>query len=300
MYKNLSLKTKIMVLALGMLIGLAIAIGIVMYYGKSMVANTRVAIDNGIRQEVEQKLKLATDSLANSLGELVQGVDEESQIQIIAKSIEKFRFEDDKSGYYFAYKEHTPVAHPTRKDLIGKSLYETKDVNGVYYVRELFETAKTQDKETKFVYFTFSKPLPDGTLGTAQKIGYAAMIPNTDNIWLSTGVYTDTLATHTEEISYDIVANLRATLLKSFGIGIIFFFVIMIPILWAFYNNLIKSVRVVQANLRNFFSFINNNSTNTTLITLNSNDEFGAMAKEINANIQNIQQGLKQDETAIT
>ncbi|MCI5967939.1 cache domain-containing protein [Helicobacter sp.] len=52
---------------------------------------------------------------------------------------------------------------PTRKDLIGKSLYDAKDVNGVYYVRELFETAKHQDKETKFVHYTFSKPLPDGT-----------------------------------------------------------------------------------------------------------------------------------------
>ncbi|WP_180322775.1 cache domain-containing protein, partial [Helicobacter winghamensis] len=299
MYKNLSLKAKIMTLVVGMLIGLIVAVGIVMYYEKSMIADTRIAIHDGVSQEVEQKLKLATDSLANTLGEFVRGLDEATQIQIIATGIEKFRFENDKSGYYFAYKEHIPVAHPTRKDLIGKSLYEAKDVNGVYYVRELFETAKTQDRETKFVYFTFSKPLPDGTHGTAQKIGYAVMIPNTNNIWLSTGVYTDTLATHTEEISNSIIDDINATLFKAFSIGIVCFFVIVVPLLWAFYGNLVSSVRVLQINLRNFFNFINNDSTNTTLVSLNSKDEFGAMAKEINTNIQNIEAGLKQDSLAI-
>lgn len=196
MYKNLSLRAKILLLAFNMLVGFILAVGIVFYYEKSMVKDTHNAIHNALGDEVEQKIKLSTDALAKSLGELVAGLDENSQIAIIAKAIENFRFEADKSGYFFAYKEHTPVAHPTRKDLIGKSLYDTKDVKGVYYVRDLFETAKHQDKETKFVYFTFTKPLPDGSLGTAEKLGYAIMIPNTNNIWLSTGIYIDTLSTH--------------------------------------------------------------------------------------------------------
>ena len=73
-------------------------------------------------------------------------MDEKSQIAIIAKAIEKFRFENDKSGYFFVYKDHVPVAHPTRKDLIGKLLYDAKGPNGVYYVRELFESAKKQNE----------------------------------------------------------------------------------------------------------------------------------------------------------
>ena len=299
MYKNLSLRMKILVLIFGMLIGLAIAVGTVIYYEKSMISDTRVAIHDGISKEVEQKLKLSTDSLASTLGEFVRGLDEATQIQIIAAGIEKFRFEDDKSGYYFAYKEHSPVAHPVRKDLLGKSLYEAKDLDGVYYVRELFESAKNQDSKGKFVYYTFSKPLPDGTQGTAQKIAYAVMIPNTNNIWLSTGVYADTLIPYTEEISNEIIDEINATLFKAFSIGIVCFFVIVIPLLLIFYGNLVSSVSILQTNLRGFFSFINNNSTNTTLIALNSNDEFGKMAKEINVNIQNIEEGLKQDSLAI-
>ena len=194
MYKHLSLKLKISMLVVGMIISLASISSIIMYFKQDMVHNTEAEIHQAVSEEVEQKIKLATDSLAEALGELIVGLDEPSQIAIIAKAIEKFRFESDKSGYYFAYKEWTPVAHPTRKDLIGKSLYEAKDTNGIYYVRDLYETAKTQKQQTKFVRFSFSKPLPDGGLGTAQKVGYATMIPNTENIWISTGVYVDTLS----------------------------------------------------------------------------------------------------------
>ena len=147
MYKNLSLRAKILLLVFNMLVGFILLIGIVFYYEKSMETDTYNAIHSALEYEIKEKIKLSTDALAKSLGELVAGLDENSQIAIIAKAIENFRFEEDKSGYFFACKEHTPVAHPTSKDLIGKSLYDAKDVKGVYYVRDLFEIAKYQDKE---------------------------------------------------------------------------------------------------------------------------------------------------------
>ena len=264
-----------------------------------METDTYNAIHSALEYEIKEKIKLSIDALAKSLGELVAGLDENSQIAIIAKAIENFRFEEDKSGYFFACKEHTPVAHPTSKDLIGKSLYDAKDVKGVYYVRDLFEIAKYQDKETKFVHFTFTKPLPDGSLGTAEKLNYAIMIPNTNNIWLSTGIYLDTLSTHTKGTSKSIIAAIQAKLMQAFGIGMLFFFILITPMLWIFYKNLISSVRVVQTNLRNFFAFIRDSSTHNPMISLQSNDEFGLMVKEINANVENIEKGLEQDSNAI-
>lgn len=299
MYKNFSLKVKIIILVAGMLVGLLIALAVILHYAKNIFNDANEAISNSTKIETQQKIKLATDTLAFSLGEFVRGLDEKAQIQIIAEGIEKFRFENDKSGYYFAYKEYTPVAHPTRKDLIGKSLYNVKDEKGVYYVRELFETAKNQSKQTNFVYFSFSKPLPDGTLGTAEKIGYATLIPNTNNIWLSTGVYTDTFSQHAQEISQSIVNNIYTALLNSALIGSVCFGIIGVPLLLAFYANLVSSVRVLQSNLCSFFNFLNGSSTQSTIKTLNSKDEFGAMAKEINTNIQKIQAGLNQDNLAI-
>ena len=299
MYKNLSLRAKILLLVFNMLVGFILLIGIVFYYEKSMETDTYNAIHSALEYEIKEKIKLSTDALAKSLGELVAGLDENSQIAIIAKAIENFRFEEDKSGYFFACKEHTPVAHPTSKDLIGKSLYDAKDVKGVYYVRDLFEIAKYQDKETKFVHFTFTKPLPDGSLGTAEKLNYAIMIPNTNNIWLSTGIYLDTLSTHTKGTSKSIIAAIQAKLMQAFGIGMLFFFILITPMLWIFYKNLISSVRVVQTNLHNFFAFIRDSSTHNPMISLQSNDEFGLMVKEINANVENIEKGLEQDSNAI-
>ncbi len=144
MYKKLSLKAKILVLALGIIVSLISIFGTIEYFKQDIMRDTSMEVHKAVSGEVEQKIKLSTDTLAESLGELIVGLDEPSQIAIIAKAIENFRFESDKSGYYFAYKEYTPVAHPTRKDLIGKSLYEAKDADGVYYVRDLFQTAKTQ------------------------------------------------------------------------------------------------------------------------------------------------------------
>ena len=299
MYKNLSLRAKILLLVFNMLVGFILLIGIVFYYKKSIETDTYNAIHSALEYEVKEKIKLSTDALAKSLGELVAGLDENSQIAIIAKAIENFRFEEDKNGYFFACKEHTPVAHPRHKDLVGKSLYDEKDVKGVYYVRDLFEIAKDQDKETKFVHFTFTKPLPDGSLGTAEKLNYAIMIPNTNNIWLSTGMYTDTLSTHTGGTSKSIITAIQAKLMEAFGIGMLFFFILITPMLWIFYKNLISSVRVVQTNLRNFFAFIRDSSAHSPMISLQSNDEFGLMVKEINANVEDIKKGLEQDSNAI-
>ncbi|WP_297824235.1 methyl-accepting chemotaxis protein, partial [Helicobacter sp. UBA3407] len=48
-----------------------------------------------------------------------------------------------------------------------------------------------------------------------------------------------------------------------------------------------------------FFSYLNHDTQTANLIKIESHDEFGIMAKEINQNIQNIQYGLEKDQTAI-
>ncbi|MCL9820784.1 hypothetical protein NCR96_03380 [Helicobacter sp. 14348-15] len=99
-------------------------IGIIFFNQNKMTNEASMSLNSVIEQEVEQKIKLATDSMAYSLGELVGGGGE-------------------------------------------------------------------------FIRFEFSKPLPNGELIQAQKIGYAQMIPNTNNMWISTGVYIDTYCSNT-------------------------------------------------------------------------------------------------------
>ena len=299
MFNNFSLKIKLLILAFGFFISFGVLIGIIFFNQNKMTNEASLSLNSVIEQEVAQKIKLATDSMAYSLGELVNGLDEKSQIAIIAKAIENFRFEGDKSGYFFVYKDHFPVAHPTRKDLIGKSLYDAKDPKGVYYVRELFESAKNQDEKGKFIRFEFSKPLPNGELIQAQKIGYAQMIPNTNNMWISTGVYIDTLGDYSNEISHSLMKDILYAINSYILIAIIVAILIFLPLLLMFYKNLINSVNTLQKSILLFFSYINHEKTDIQLVQVNSNDEFGSMAKVINANIEKTKAGLIQDEKAI-
>ena len=299
MFKYLSLKYKILILIFGSFLSFAVLVGLVFIGEKEIAEQSVERLHDLIQEEVEQKLKLSTDSVAQSLGALIKGLDEKQQIAVIAKAIEEFRFEDDKSGYYFAYKEYVPVAHPTRKDLLGKSLAEAKDVNGVYYVRELFDTSKRQTDKGLFVHYLFSKPLPDGTLGNAPKIAYAAMIPNTDNIWISTGVYADTFEQYAQNSSTSILSIIRSILSNALIIASVCFIVIFVPLMFMFYRSLLKSVGVLQHNMMLFFKYLNRESKEIKLTPLHNKDEFGAMAKGIEQNVEHIAKGLESDQALV-
>ncbi|STP09853.1 methyl-accepting chemotaxis protein [Helicobacter cinaedi] len=299
MFKYLSLKYKILILIFGSFLSFAVLVGLVFIGEKEIAEQSVERLHDLIQEEVEQKLKLSTDSVAQSLGALIKGLDEKQQIAVIAKAIEDFRFEDDKSGYYFVYKEYVPVAHPTRKDLLGKSLAEAKDVNGVYYVRELFDTSKRQTDKGLFVHYLFSKPLPDGTLGNAPKIAYAAMIPNTDNIWISTGVYADTFEQYAQNSSTSILSIIRSILSNALIIASVCFIVIFVPLMFMFYRSLLKSVGVLQHNMMLFFKYLNRESKEIKLTPLHNKDEFGAMAKGIEQNVEHIAKGLESDQALV-
>ncbi|MGI0407133.1 cache domain-containing protein, partial [Helicobacter himalayensis] len=280
-YKNLSLKLKILSLVSGSIVSFVLLVGTITYNEHKLEAMAETKIAHAIQTEVEQKIKLSTDSMAYALGDLVEGLPENEQIAIIEKAIERFRFESDKSGYYFVYKEYVPVAHPTRKDLLGKSLYDAKDSNGVHYVRDLFETSKNQDEKGKFVYFTFSKPLPDGTLGTAQKVGYAQKIPHTQNMWISTGVYVDTLDAHTKEVTTEIIVPIFDSITNIVWISIIVFVVVFTPLVFIFYTNLMRSVNALSSNITNFFQYLNHEIKEPHFKPLDTKDEFGKMERAI-------------------
>ena len=157
-------------------------------------ANTTSSVSNeGITHSKEVMLKgekevlqIATHSVALIIGEQLDGVtDQATQKKIIQAAVEKIRFKQDKSGYFFAYTNTTNVALPTKKSLIGKDLGKAKDKNGVYFVRELSSAAQ---KGGGFVQYVFNKP----GQGDQPKLAYAEMIPGT-SYWVGTGVYIDNI-----------------------------------------------------------------------------------------------------------
>lgn len=298
-YKNLSLKSKFLTLVIGFLVAFVIFLVLTILGEEKSSKHTQAQVIAMLQKEIEAKIKLGTDSMASALGELVKGLDEKEQIAIIAKAIDKFNFEEDKSGYYFAFQKGVNVAHPNRKDIIGTSLWDSKDSNGVYYIRELFESAKSQSKDGKFVYYIFSKPLPQGGHIDAPKIAYAQLIPNTKDIWISTGVYIDMLEPYTQSASQGILDEISQTLYSNIAISMVAFLLIFFPSMWLFYSTHLRGILSLQHNVFAFFAYLNHESKQMDSIPLDSKDEIGRMAKAIDENVKRTQEGLKKDSNLV-
>lgn len=298
-YNNLSLRSKFLSLVIGFFIAFVIFLVLTILGEVKSSKATQAQIIAMLQQEIEAKIKLSTDSMASALGEVVKGLDEKEQIQIISKAISKMYFEDDKSSYYFVYKEGVALAYPHQTDIIGKSLWDTKDINGAYFIRDLFESAKDESKRGKFVYYVFPKPLPDGKFVDAQKVSYAQLIPNTANIWIGTGVYIDTLDTYTHATSQGILSNISQTIYSNIAISMVAFLLIFFPSMWLFYSTHLRGILNLQHNVFAFFAYLNHESKTMDSIPLDSKDEIGRMAKAIDENVKRTQEGLQKDSNLV-
>jgi methyl-accepting chemotaxis protein len=122
------------------------------------------------------------------------------------------------------------VALPTKKDLVGENLKDTKDKNGVYYVRELKEAAQNGGG---FVEYVFPKP----GQGIQPKLSYAEMIPGT-NTWIGTGIYIDNV----EKEKQKIAANLSELTSETFTRGLIIIGLVLILIVIPFALSIRRSI----------------------------------------------------------
>ena len=214
MLRQFSIKARIMAIISIFTLGIAVLLVVIMGIG-SLVE--KYGIDGAIELMVEgerNKLKLATNSVAHILGKRLEGVtDDKERAEAIAAYINTFRFEEDKSGYFFVYRGTTVFVHPVQPALVGKDLGNTKDVNGVFYVRELSEAAK---KGGGFVSFVFGKPQPNGTVADAPKLAYVEMIPGTD-LWVSTGIYIDNVDRHKAALKKEMDSELARVMYMVYG-----------------------------------------------------------------------------------
>jgi methyl-accepting chemotaxis protein len=192
----------------------------------------------------KDKIKLGTQTMAVALAEALRGVDDrQRQHDIIKSYIQDYRFEEDKSGYYFTYIGTTIFMHPTLPQREGEDLGNTQDKNGVYYVKELYEAAK---KGGGFVEFVFPKP---PSMDIAPKLGYVEYIPGTD-IWLSTGVYIDVIETTLNALRNKASSEIKhiLTVMIIIIIGVIVF--ILVPLCVLIMRSITKPVKNISDSLK--------------------------------------------------
>lgn len=200
------------------------------------VAQTGDAITNGIREKVQ----VGTHSMAVSLGAVVARANSAAErVELLRKAVENIRYEEDESGYYFIYEGTTAVTVPPRPDLQGQNMADSSDENGVFYVRELAEAARSGGD---FVNYVFEKP----GAGIQPKVSYAEMIPGT-NYWVGTGVYADNVAARQSVVAGLIEEQISRTSRMAIITILAIFGVVLVPLLLLIIRSVTRPVFSLQA-----------------------------------------------------
>jgi methyl-accepting chemotaxis protein len=216
----------------------------------------------------KEKLKVATHSMAVSLGSLIANESsQEKKIIFLREAVDKVRFEDDESGYFFIYEGTVNVALPIKKEREGKDLADIKDINGVYYVKEL---AKLANQGGGFVTWIFTKP----GKGDVPKLGYSELIPGT-NIWIGTGVYIDNIDDKKASIAESISSSVNKTLISTIFVIIVLLVIVVIlnmsitrSVTTPISEAMLATQKLAEGNL-------------TTSFNTNYSDEVGMLMKDL-------------------
>ncbi|ASM37521.1 Cache sensor-containing MCP-domain signal transduction protein [Campylobacter sputorum bv. faecalis CCUG 20703] len=95
---------------------------------------------------------------------------------------------------------------------------------------------------------------------------------------------------------YDNALN---SILKSQAITSTIFIILIVIILTLVITYYLKPISIIQSGLNNVFKFINHESKDANTINVKTKDEFGAMAKAINENIEKTKKNLSDEEIFI-
>ncbi len=170
------------------------------------------------------------------------------------------------------------ISHPN-KTLRTKKLMDVANNDKDY--KQLLENSKV-NKDTQFMKISYEDNL--------ESLYYSKPfnITNTDTNW--------TFVINAPKKEY--LAN--AYFIRNFSIiASIFCLIIIAIIIFLIVRKLNYNLESISTGLASFFKYLNKESNNTEEIKLVSNDEFGKMAKEINANIEIIKVSIEKDNKLI-
>ena len=283
---------------LGIIFGFGILFIVMMKYTQVSTLMVRdyclSRMDEIVKEGQESKIKVASDAIASSLSHVVaQKESDNEKIEAIKQLIGDYAYEDDKSGYFFAYRGTVCLACSPTKHLEGKDLSYLKDPKGIPVIVRLSELATAGGG---FLEYRWKKPNGEVT----PKLGYATMISGTD-IWLGTGVYLDnvaeyrasTLAMANEKLgSHNLIAYsiLGTIFVVAFGLS-----VMLVNIMVGTLKRLANTFKTVDADLSRVSGHLRTQAENTTTQASNLSNS----ATEVSANAQSLASAVEQFEASI-
>ncbi|MFW5490361.1 MAG: methyl-accepting chemotaxis protein [Desulfovibrio sp.] len=253
----------------------------------ALILNTGEVSQMGLA-EVEQrmldgqkaKLKVAVHSIAVAASvAAAQEPTKEGKKKLIRAMLKDLRFEEDSSGYYFAYEGTVCFAHVSPKS-IGQDKKDMADPNGV---RPLLELFKKTEKGGGFVSYVWPKP----NMGTQPKLSYAEAIPGTD-FWVGSGVYIDNIQATQKKVAEKINTRMNSTL-RSLLIGIVIIFVLVLVIAIAIVRSIVRPIGEAAEAARHIASGDLNISLDER-----GNDEAAQLERALNSMVATLQTNIEE------
>ena len=265
---NLSLKNKLLLLAILPLTLLLISLMASSYY---------LEYQNQQQNFVSFKTKLIADKeslLATEVEigrqiinyELAKGTKEDAK-----KALRDLTFGQD--GYFFIYDtKGISIFHALLGDAIeGQNKIAMTDPNGKKIVVGLLEQARQGGGA---FYYDFQKP---NTTGLVEKMGYAMMVPGTD--WmLGTGAYMDDIEAELTKYQATIQAHMNEKVTTLLLIAL-FWLVLTVFCALIAANNMIKPI---QNMVQNLDDIAKGEGDLTKRLEVHSNDEIGQLGNSFN------------------
>ena len=200
------IRPKFLLWAIGpLVVALALIAYAVMYQQRKLSEQERTLVESAYMASRKAELRHYVELAYSIIARLEEtGLSDKEQQRESIRLLASLEYGQD--GYFFLYDQSgRNLMHPRQPELVGKNLWELRDVNGLPVIQELIAAAKNGGGYVRYVW---EKP---SSKRYAPKLGYVIALPKW-NWMLGTGLYLDDVESTLAELDRQISDNVSATL----------------------------------------------------------------------------------------
>ena len=297
MFKNLSIKVKLLILAVGTIFVISTesiidSINRITKLNEINISDFREKAYETKKNELKNYVELAY-KVIESFYKQSNSSNEEQMKKAAIFAVMNMQY--GKNGYYWINdSNHVVIGHSAKPSLNGKNLVNLKDKNGVYIYKEIVKKAN-KSNSGGLVKYVWTKP---GKQKPQPKFSYVKRFKEWDFI-VGTGAYIDNIENEVINMQKKASDQINTIVYKSILTSLIISILVALVFIFILNKILIKPLNNFQDGLLDFFSFLNKEKTDTNPLKIKANDEIGEMSKIVNENINKTKKLIQEDHDLI-
>ncbi|WCR43216.1 methyl-accepting chemotaxis protein [Stutzerimonas stutzeri] len=285
MLSSLRLRVKLLLLALGPILLLAILLsGVAVVELQDLAdqqeAQTRASLIRDRRAELEHYVQLARNAITPIYERSAEG-DLQARAEAVAL-LERLAY--GREGYFWGYDgQFLRVFQGDTHERIGESFADFQDPNGVYAIREL---VKAGQNGSHFVDYSFAVP---GSDALVPKVGYAEYLPKW-NLAFGTSLNLDDVERDVVEARAVFQARIDSLTMIMLGAALLLL-VLMAGLAVLMSNAILRPLLQIKQNLDDMAQ---GDGDLTHRLPITSQDELGELATSFNRFVEKIHSLVQQ------